>query len=144
MKNKKLIINIIFGVLLAVALTLIILGIVNLVKSAKVDVPDMLDPDWFDSKTSKNGKMFTGISLIFAGIFVVIVSSVIKFTVSSSAFRQAKSIYETVETISKSTENVVLEQLENISKPKTKKCPYCGSTLKQEDTVCENCGASQN
>ncbi len=146
MKNKKIISNIIFGILLAVALTLIIAGIVNIIKSSNVTVPNMLDPDWFDAKTTKNSKMFVGISLIFGGIFIVIISAVIRFALKSSAFSQAKNIYATVEKISQTQEDLILETLSTTasnSKNKTKKCPYCGSTLKTDNTVCPNCGAGQ-
>ena len=143
-KNKKTIAVFIIGIIvLAVAITLLVIGILQYKQvMAEYDAAyDDWHHRWWDLHTATlndmpehpgfSALMILGIIFIPFGIFITVVGAIIRFS------KTPEDLYKE----GARKEEGVIGFINNLVKPQPKVCKYCGTENTQDSTKCQSCGA---
>ena len=77
------------------------------------------------------GKIFSFIFIISFVIIAVVIIFIVIMTIKNFTKNSSKEVKQNLESQNKTL------------KPKTDRCEYCGSVLKETDSVCSSCGAKR-
>ena len=124
---------ILLGIIVAIGIILITVGVILIIRSGLINVPNMGDPGWFDADTNRMDLEFAGESLIAFGIFVVISASITLTTLKKGKNKsndlnsdQKKIINEIKIKTNETKINHICEYC-GLNVPGKSVCPYCGS-----------------
>ena len=148
MENKPkifLVLRIIGFVLLAVGITLIIVGAVQ-------KVPSMGEPGWFGGETAKHGMIFGGVACCMFSCPMIIISfttHISKTMIKTSRYIQEENKQDLTDLASTNADIVgdsITKTVRSIRKgfKDEKFCKYCGSQIDEDSKFCSQCGARLN
>lgn len=79
--NKK--IKLAGTIVIFIAISLIVIGLIIKISSMGVQVPDMGSENWFEMETTKSSMSFGGIGLIMFGVWLSFVGCIIRFFIGN-------------------------------------------------------------
>lgn len=148
--------KIIFTVLLIVGIVLLVAGISLLVWGLITRVPSMNSHGWFDSQSSKMGKIFGGAVCIMFGVAAIIVGCSVRFStkIEDSLFNDSDEVDEdgySPDDLNKDgrvdASERILSILKNGKEEQSQKekpavyCQYCGTLIPDGLGKCPSCNA---
>ena len=83
-------------IIIFVAISLIILGLVLKIGSMGIEVPKMGSENWFEMETSRSNMEFGGIGLIMFGVWLTFVGCIVRFFVGNRREIMAYSLQTTM------------------------------------------------
>lgn len=86
---------------------------------------------------------FIMFGIVFVIVFIGVLVSIIKSSKSKFKDVNGDGKVDHLDVFSNLTNqiNIINQNIQNDSKPKTKKCPYCDSFIDIKLSTCPNCGA---
>ena len=142
-KKKFSLINYLWVIPLVLGIIIGIIGISKINAANDMFVPSMGDDGWFDAKTSQSDAEFAGIFMCMIGFFgVALMGSIMCYAIPKAI----KSGKKHIKSIGSYIDQNIIQPAKAESEAKItklKKCKYCGSLAKIDETECESCGGKE-
>lgn len=142
-------------IVIVIGICLLCAGIITAVSAARLEVPELGEPGWYESESNKNNTTFLGLFMVMIGIFLTAMGCKIRFGIGNRrqimAYRTQEVMPITREGVEKMTptmrtaaREIARGVKEGFSDQETLFCRYCGAQIPADSVFCNKCGKTQS